>query len=154
MTRTVLYRGPFPDSLRSPRAGPRAGFLGPVSHGCCHDPAPPVAGRVLLRLGQPGRGGDRAGVSTCAGPESTCRRGETNATRRTPMPAQRLSATMSGTSSGGYKTTESRTLQPEGPPAKTGRRQPAGLVLGLLLGGVTSCVLCCVAGLVTRRLGG
>lgn len=41
LSRTVLYRGLLPDSLRSPRAGPRAGFLGPVSHRCCHKPAPP-----------------------------------------------------------------------------------------------------------------
>lgn len=41
VSRTVLNRGLGPDSPHAPSAGPRAGFLGPVSHGCCHDPAPP-----------------------------------------------------------------------------------------------------------------
>lgn len=57
ISRTVLNRGLDPDSLRSPRAGPRAGFLGPVSHGCCHDPAPPVAGPRPATTGRPGTAG-------------------------------------------------------------------------------------------------
>lgn len=101
----------------------------------------------------PRNGGARAGVSACAAMESTCRLGESPSTRRPPMPAQRLSATMSGTSSWSHKTTKSRTPLAGGLSLLKGLRRRAGPVLGFL-GSSTSCSFVCVAGLVIRRRGG